>query len=265
MPVPWLVPAIIGAVNLVGGLVGQSRQKKENRELAQFQADANERYLQKQLEYNTPKSQMQRFQQAGLNPHLVYGQGNPGSQSSPLSYPETKSTDYQTMYGTIIPSVIQGALAESQIAAQSANTRRTGVLTQVDQLRAAVLSKNPLLDEEGFTAIIDALKSTAESKAAEAGIASETHDWFRGVKQFRVEGKPTREGPAGVLKMEAELDLLEQRFRLGEKDASIKAQVLQSKEFQNAILDIQKKFMTEGDITPQHIYQFIILLLTKML
>lgn len=261
----WVVPAIIGAVSLVSSLVGQSKQKKENRKLAEFQAAENEKYLDKQLAYNTPQAQMSRFQDAGLNPHLIYGQGNPGNQSAPLQYPETKTVDYGDLgVSGALQLANQTALASSQIEAQNANTRRTGVLTQLNQLQADVLAKNPYLNPAAYDAIISTLKSTAESKAAGAGVDTAKAEWFLGKKSFNVDGVEMH-GPAGAVQMETELKLLLQKFDLGSADQKIKAQVIESKEFQNAILDVQKKFMTSGDITPQHIYQFIILLLTKLL
>lgn len=260
----WLVPAIMGAVSLVSNIVGQNRQNKKNREMAQFQADANESYLDKQLEYNTPKNQMSRYQDAGLNPNLIYGQGNPGSQSAPLSYPEIKPADYQKTMEGVLPLVNQTSLVQAQVQATNAKTRQIGVLTALNQLQIQVMAKNPLLDETGFKAIIDGLKAGAEIKGADSSMRSAQADWFTGQKSFNIDGKPMH-GPAGILKMETELNLLEQRFKLGNLDAKIKAEVVNSKEFQNAILEVQKKFMTDGEITPQHIYQFIQLLLLKML
>ena len=37
-------------------------------------------------EYNSPSSQMQRYQEAGLNPNLIYQQGTPGNASSTAGY-----------------------------------------------------------------------------------------------------------------------------------------------------------------------------------
>jgi len=34
--------------------------------------------------YNSPDQQMQRFEEAGLNPHLIYGKGTAGVQSTPV-------------------------------------------------------------------------------------------------------------------------------------------------------------------------------------
>jgi len=55
----WLVPAIQGAVALGGMLLGNRAAKKRQEEMN---------------EYNAPKNQMARFQEAGLNPNLAYGQ-----------------------------------------------------------------------------------------------------------------------------------------------------------------------------------------------
>lgn len=43
--------------------------------------------------YNSPANQMQRFKDAGLNPHLIYGQGSSGNTvSSPPKYQAPKGT-----------------------------------------------------------------------------------------------------------------------------------------------------------------------------
>lgn len=261
----WVVPAIMGAVSLVSSLVGQSKQKKENRKIAETQNLQNEKFIQAQNSYNSPVAQMARFQDAGLNPNLIYGQGNPGNQSSPQQAADIKPVDYGKMG---VPEALglmnQTSLMQSQIQAQNANTRRTGVLTELNALQADVLAKNPLLDPDGFNAIITSLKATAESKVANAGMDTATSEWFKGDKSFNINGQPLH-GPAGILKLETELNLLEQKFKLGGLDANIKAQVINSKEFQNAILEVQKRFMTEADITPQHILQFVQLLLMKIL
>lgn len=261
----WVVPAVIGAVSLISSLVGQSKQKKENRKIAETQNLQNEKFIASQNAYNSPVAQMSRFQDAGLNPHLIYGQGNPGNQSSPQQAADIKPVDYGDLgVRDAIGLMNQTSLMQSQIQAQNANTRRTGVLTELNALQADVLAKNPLLDADGFNAIITSLKATAESKVANAGMDTATADWFKGEKTFSINGVDMH-GPAGILKLETELKLLEQKFNLGTLDSAIKAEVINSKQFQNAILEVQKKFMTDAEITPQHIVQFIQLLLMKIL
>lgn len=258
MPFP-LIPVIAAGAGLLSQFLGRRHAKRgaqeqhsHNMALARFQDEANRRYLQQQLDYNTPKSQMARFQEAGLNPHLIYGQGNPGNQSQSLSYPEIKAADIQSAY-QMLPLANQTAMTATQIQAMTAKTRQTYVVSELNKLQAEVLKKNPLLDDAGFRAIIDSLKATAQIKAEEVKQA--------GIATFQ------QEASAGwvVKKLEAEVLQLEQRFKLQNLDEKIKAQVLTSMEFRNAILEIQKKFMADGDIGPQQILQFVQLLLMKAL
>lgn len=252
-----ILPLLV-AGGWVANYLGQRKQAKENAALAATQASANEAYLKQQQEYNSPASQMLRYSQAGLNPNLVYGQGNPGNQSAPLTHPDIGRTDYQSAAAALAPQLMQSIMTSSQVQAIDAKTRQTGVLTQLNLLQQRVLERNPLLDAGAYNAIIDSLKSSAELKASEStmkGIEANfmnTQDFKSGLKM-------------GEQRLFQELDLLEQRFKLGSLDQSIKAQVLQSKDFQNAILEVQKKWMTDAEITPQHILQFIQLLLMKIL
>lgn len=71
-----LIPAGAG---LVGGLfnIGATKSAgKDQLKLAQYQYDKAVEMWNRQNEYNSPKSQMARLAEAGLNPNLVYGSGN---------------------------------------------------------------------------------------------------------------------------------------------------------------------------------------------
>lgn len=251
MPIPWLVPAIIAGVSTIAQGIAQRRQNKKNLELAKFQNDANQQSIDRQNAYNAPAAQMSRYNDAGLNPNLIYSQGSAGNQSSFASYPDIGRPDYQAIAANMVPQFNQSALAQSQVAATNAKTVQTYAVTEVNRMQAKLIASNPLLDDEGFKATIDGLKATAQLKMSQdAGQ----------VINNQVAGMSAGHQ---VNKIFHEVQLLEQKFNLGTSDMAIKAQVLKSKEFSNAILEVQKKFMTDGDITPQHILQFIMLLLTK--
>jgi len=148
-------------------------------------------------------------------------------------------------------------LVSSQVGAQNANTIKSLADTELKKVQKSVLEKNPLLDPAALDAIISSLKSSAQIKSTESLLKGQEFErGFTQTQWFTTHG---------MQKMDAELKLLEQKFDLGSADQKVKAQVLQSKEFQNAILEVQKKFMTDGDITPQHIMQFIQLILMKAL
>lgn len=256
----WVVPAAIAAGQLIAGLIGQNRQNKYEKGLARYQADMNQKFIDAQNAYNTPQSQMARFQQAGLNSHLIYGQGNPGNQSEPNRYPQQRSVDQSAALNSLLPNFQNAALQQAQIGSIDANTRQKHTMTALNQLQARVLERNPLLDAGAYNAIIDSLKSAAEIKANDASLSTLTTNFKN------MEGLGRWQGmKLGEVQMFKELELLEQRFNLGAADQKIKAEVLQSKEFQNALSEIQLKWMKDAQITPQHILQFIQLLLLKIL
>jgi len=254
----WIVPAAIAAGQLVAGLIGQNRQNKYERGLARYQADMNQKYLDAQNAYNTPQAQMTRYQQAGLNPNLIYGQGNPGNQSSSLQYPQQRSVDQGAALSAIGPNFLNAMMTQSQVQAIDAKTRDTYVVTRLHELQNQVLARNPALQDSGFEAIISSLISSAEIKASESKIKGQearlltTQDMKTGLQY-------------GEQMFLRQMDLLDQKFNLSGLDAKIKAQVIGSKEFQNELLRIQSEWMKDGAITPQHIYNFVQILLMKLL
>lgn len=68
----WLVPAVQGASSLIGNIFTNSANKRESELSYQRQLEL----MKYQNEYNSPVMQMERLRKAGLNPHLVYGNGN---------------------------------------------------------------------------------------------------------------------------------------------------------------------------------------------
>lgn len=249
----WVVPAAIAA----GGAIINAFQGWRARKV-------NENYVRQQNAYNSPKSQMARFQQAGLNPNLVYQQGNPGNQSTTLSQPE----GLQRGGSDFVSGFNQSSVAQSQVAAQGAQKLRTEAMTEVAKLQAKVLQKNPHLSDGYVEALVKSMQETASQKASEAKIAGKQADWFTD-KPWRetvdAQGNLIFDNTSnGWRKMDAELQLLFQRYDLGTGDLKLKAEVLQSKVFQNALQEIQLKWLKDSEITPQHIFQGIMLLLSKM-
>lgn len=84
---------VTGGVGLVNSLMGNASQRKANKQNIelqdkQFAHDIN--MWKMQNAYNTPAAQMARFKDAGLNPHLMYGQGTPGNATGAPTMKPTK-------------------------------------------------------------------------------------------------------------------------------------------------------------------------------
>lgn len=82
----WLAPAIIGGSSFLGNMFGNASNARQNRENREWQ----EKMWRMNNEYNTPTNQMARFKEAGLNPHLIYGQAgyNASTPSLPQQFQE---------------------------------------------------------------------------------------------------------------------------------------------------------------------------------
>lgn len=75
---PIIGAALGGLTSAASSIIGNQSRRRE----AQRQRDWQERMWNQSNEYNTPAMQMQRFREAGLNPNLIYGQGNSGNATS---------------------------------------------------------------------------------------------------------------------------------------------------------------------------------------
>lgn len=111
---------LVGAlVNVGAGLYDSYQNRKASRENTDktlaAQKHESELAYQRSVEmwhlqnaYNSPQQQMARFQAGGLNPNLIYGQGNAGNASAPPTYqPANLQYRYEApAYGAAIQSLL---------------------------------------------------------------------------------------------------------------------------------------------------------------
>lgn len=77
----WSQP-VSGAIGGAFGLLGNYLNYKYQSRLADKQNEFNLNMWNLQNEYNSPAAQMRRYEEAGLNPALMYGQVTPGNAST---------------------------------------------------------------------------------------------------------------------------------------------------------------------------------------
>lgn len=265
------IPILTTAANAIGR-GGPKRQFKYNKKMTDYQNALNrqnaewafnkELELRKfQMDYDSPQAQMQRFKDAGLNPNLIYGSGNAAAGSfSPPDFPSVPGVAAHQIDAAVLGNIgsefAQARLLAAQTDFTEAKTTESSVKQDLMRAQKDVVKANPYLRPEYVNALVLNLKSVAELKAQESSfMLSKT------IPGLEPEGRWER----GYLKMHYELKQLETRFKLQEADQKLKAEVLQSKEFQNALQDIQVKWMKDAEITPQHIYQGIFMLLQSLM
>lgn len=138
---------IAGASSILGSMLNAKSTSDNNNLQQQLVNDANA--------YNTPGMQMQRFQNAGLNPYMMLGQVNAGNQTSVAS---TTPTDYSSGVqgvGNAANTLIQAASANSQIEVNKATIAKTESETALNQIDAQTRSAENLarinhLVKQGF-------------------------------------------------------------------------------------------------------------------
>jgi len=77
---------IAPALGPIGAIGGALLQNRSNKKLAQYSFNKNVEMWKMQNKYNSPKEQMARYNQAGLNPNLMYGKGTPGNAQTMPQY-----------------------------------------------------------------------------------------------------------------------------------------------------------------------------------
>lgn len=165
--------------------------QKREAELA-YQRSVNMWNMQNQ--YNSPEAQMNRFLQAGLNPHLIYGQGNPGNaQGFPQYQPADIRYNYAApKYGAAIASILPTLMAvgtwmqnmratDVDIEAKKTGMQRTGLESQrLWQLINYLEERNPqvLKDAENKLSLFSFQRDAAEYNAERS---------FRGLREMERE------------------------------------------------------------------------------
>lgn len=251
-------PFIMKGLDAVGNMFGAQRQAEHNMELAKYQNRYNSRMLRQQRIYDLPANQRKRLESAGLNPALMYGTGSDVAKvSQPLRSADIKTADFQSVLANIGTSLAQNRLMQSQADLTDQKVEESGSKQDLMRAQTNLTQANPYMRKEYVDFMVLQLESTAKLKEQEAGfMLSKTTPDFK-----PTDGRWER----GYLKMQRELDLLEVKYKLGTSDQKVKAEIIQREDFKNDLLKIQRDWLKDGEITPQHIYQGIMLLLSKMM
>lgn len=224
-----------------------------NRANQEWILQQNRELLREQLEYDSPAAQMARYKAAGLNPHLIYGQGTSGNQGAPLSFggmPGVNMGSVDASYPDIAGNFIRAAQAQAQLGLTEARTKESEIRQQVGTLQAEIAKTNPMLNPQVANSVSDAMMYVAQQKAQESRwMTQQTSDY----------------NSLAERKVMAEVAALEQKLGLNTADLKIRNRILESKEFENAIKEIQTKWLKDAEITPEHIRQGLMLILGKML
>lgn len=225
----WIIPLL----SALGPVIG-----------AGVQSIANRRNARIQNQYNEPQRQMERFRKAGLNPNLMYTQGNPGNMT-PIT-----PTNWQDAIGGAGQRYAQTELTQTQQDVGEQKITESQAKTAIHNVQEKILQNNPYLRPEYVNGVVNIMWNTAKQKQQET--------------DFKLGPPQTGADTAGEATLQLELNRLMESNGLLRADNEIKAEILKSEKFKAELLEVQKNWLKNADITPQHIWQGILLLLTKM-
>lgn len=245
--------AVAPLINIGGGFIGSGLQALFGKSYAQQQYDRDLKMMKFQMDYNSPVNQRKRFEEAGLNPALMYGQGSPGNLDRPPQYPQIKQPDFSFMQAGLGTTLAQMELMKAQADLTNQKVSESSTKQVMMEAQTALMQNNPHMRKEYVDSMVRNLTSVADLKEQEAGFM---------LSKTRVDGVGW---DRGFLKMQRELDLLDSKFNLQSADAKIKAQVLESKEFQNWINDFTRRFMADGEVNRDHIMYFVKMIVNHLL
>lgn len=226
-----------------------------NRDNALWTLEQNRRLQQEQRVYDSPQAAMQRYKEAGLNPHLIYGSGSGSaggvfpieSGTLPASRLDAPDASY--------PDIATGFIQAGQTIAQTRLAGEKAAESEVNQalksIAIDIAKTNPMLNPGVAQWVATSMQETARLKSLEA------RQWM--AKTYGEETSNYQK------KINAEVEALAQRLGLNTEDLRIKNQIFESKEFENAIKKVQAEWLQDATISPEHIRQAMMLILSKMI
>lgn len=159
-----LLPYITAAIDPIANALSTTLTNKANMKLAQYQFDTQKEMWKMNNEYNTPSAQMERYNRAGLNPNLIYGQGTPGNSTSAPSYQAPRLEAPQLRFN--LPEVLKQFQDIDQSRAQTDNINaNTAVTTQKAITEGLVQQK--ILSDTNYTNVKSSTAQMLQNTQAE--------------------------------------------------------------------------------------------------
>lgn len=160
MPIPLAVGmAASSALSGLSGILGNAQRNRQNI-----------RFWRMQNEYNHPKAQMQRLQEAGLNPRLIYGSGASSSTGNASQPPasQAENVDFKLMENMLAHQDIKMKKAQrdnlqvqSTVMQEDAELKRS--MTALNNVKHAGELVNNAKGREEYKAVRELLPMSVEA------------------------------------------------------------------------------------------------------
>lgn len=263
---PWLVPLAVAGLG-AASKGGPKRQWKYNKKAADYSnelnrknqewtLEQNKRIQQEQRMYDSASAQMQRYKDAGLNPHLIYGSGGGAGGAFSIAAGQPAGVNMQApsaQYPDVASSFLQAGQTAAQIGLTQQKTIESEMNTALKSIMIDIQKTNPMLKPDVAHWMATMTEETARLKALES------RQWMNHTMS------DTGELSNYAKKINADVEALAQRLGLNTADLAVKNKILESKEFENAVKEVNANWLKNGVMSPEHIRMGGMLLLQKLL
>lgn len=236
-------------------------QNAMNRANAEWTLEQQRRIQEEQRAYDSPEAQMQRFIEAGLNPHMIYGGGSGSAgQAFPMnapSLPGAQMGQVDASYPDVAGDFIRASQAMSSMQLNQARTELVQMQEQVAEVQKEIAQSNPMLNPNVAKAVSEMMLSNAQAKMNE-----NRELWMQREETSEM---VWRKYTLGADKIRSEVESAMQKLGLNTADLAIKNKILESKEFENVVKELNAKWLKDADITPEHFRQGLMLILQRFM
>jgi hypothetical protein len=185
---------VLGNLPLIGGLFSQQRNNakaaqlsryntdqtiKAQKEMADLKWQRDKEMWNMQNAYNTPQAQMDRFEAAGLNRNLIYGQGSHGNSTQLPQYSDVKPEfNYKAnQWITTLSQYQDFKFKQAQIDNVNAQTKQTNTITGLKAIESYVKENTKDID-------IDRAKEDLKKTTAQRGYIGYQSDYQKKVNEY---------------------------------------------------------------------------------
>lgn len=267
---PFIAASLVAAATSTGQAVAQGGPKRQykynkkaaedsnrmNRENQQWILEQQKLLQREQREYDSPEQQMARYKAAGLNPHLIYGSGSSAGQAFPIDAGQIAPARIDApdaSYPDIAGNFLRAGQSIAGMGLTNQRIEESQARTALTELQTDIAKTNPMLSPSVANWVSASMEETARQKAMTS----------RYMLHQNI-GETISDTRLGKL-IDSEVESMVQKLGLNTADLKIKNRILESKEFENAVKEIQAKWLQNAEISPEHIRQGLMLILTKML
>lgn len=133
-----------GAVSGIGAGKRQKREHKHRMELADYAFNKNLEQWKRENAYNSPAAQMERLRQAGINPHLAYGNGSIANESGSMAPYQAPQIDYnaptplEAAGQGLAGSAQEGIMAYTRLRSDLRQERTTEMKISLDEQKLEI-------------------------------------------------------------------------------------------------------------------------------